>query len=148
MTYPEPIPFIDGNPYPTPAPPGPVAAGTSAGFMAWTHTLDGVDAGLGLLAGALGTITGTLQGGRATIEGAIAQLQGTPLYGVLTSLVTALQQPNPIGSVIPFALTVPQLPTSVNPLGGHDERLNSAIATYLQQLSNILVGLGGPPPIG
>ncbi len=148
MLYTEPIPPIDGNPFPAPAPPGAAAAAADAGFTGWSSNLAPVEQQLGALAQDLGNISSNLGSAEAPLAGAVQQLEQSPLPQTLGALAGELSKPNPMGTTVPYVFTIPQLPSQTPPTQQTGSHLDQLVQQYLNDLLAYIIALGYIPPSG
>ncbi len=149
MPYSGPVPPIAANPYGPSQPAGAVVGPAAVGFDGWAL-------GLATAEGQLKDLGPTLAGieaNRASMVGplgqAVSDYGSNPIQGAMTQLRPELDQPNPLGTKVPYEFKLDQLPSPTSPTTGLDNWLGQNMAGYLQQLWQYLSSwtITPPPPI-
>jgi hypothetical protein len=141
----DPIPQL-GELYPQPQPSTSGALWFLSAFDAWAKALDGIESALAAAGSQLGPISDALGSVVAAADGAIDSLASSPLNSLVESLLQELGQPNPVGSKIPWKVSVPQLPQETPYSKDLGERTRQMWLNLLEQLNYYLYGTPGPPP--
>lgn len=152
--YHEPVPTL-GQVYPTPLPRSDVAAAADGAWGKWRGGLGPARDAIGAHGPDLDLASAALGTARAGLATAADELGASGLAEALSPLQAVLQQPSPFGTIIPFAVSVPQLPTEIPPSAGLADWLRAQIDLYASNLMYYLSNPGGvvlppevPPPGG